>query len=82
MDDENELDRREHEYVARVLGISTNLLDCHPYRIDEDNGSTATWRVLWTEGPPDQVKVYEDSGTVWTGIPSLFNTGGPNAQGS
>ena len=53
MNDETALARREHEYVARVLGITTDLLDRHPYRMDEDDGSTMTWRVVGVESPPD-----------------------------
>ena len=79
MNDETALARREHEYVARVLGITTDLLDRHPYRMDEDDGSTMTWRVVGLESPPDQVEVRNDSGKVWTDIPSLFNIGGPDA---
>ena len=82
VDDENELAKREHEYVARVLGITTAALDRHPYRMNEDDGSAMTWRVVWTDGAPDQVEVHKELGVVWTDIPSLFNTGGVDAEGS
>ena len=82
MHDENELARREHQYVARILGITTELLDRHPYHLDDDDGSATIWRVLWKDGPPDYVEVHEDLGIVWTDIPSLFNTGGLDAQGA
>lgn len=82
MDDGNELAKREHEYVARVLGITTAVLDRHPNRMNEDDGSATTWRVLWVDSAPDQVEVHEELGVVWTDIPSLFNTGGIDAQSS
>ena len=82
MDDADELDHREHEYVARALGITIDLLDCHPYRMDEEHCSGTTWRVLWSDAPPDEVEVRGEPGALWTDIPSLFNTGGIDAQGA
>ena len=65
-----------------ALRITIDLLDRHPYRMDEDHSSGTTWRVLRTDVPHDQVEAHGEPGALWTNIPLLFNTGGNDAQGA
>ena len=68
---EDMMERRQHEYVARELGITIEVLDGHPYQIEEnasDDDVVYGWRVLWDETAPPDVDAHGAPGSLWTNI--------------
>lgn len=72
---EDAQERRLDEHVAQQLGISIELLNEHPYQIEEDTGDSADnegviygWRVVWDDTPPEGVAVGGAEGSQWSDI--------------
>ena len=64
-------ERRLHEYVARQLGVTVEVLDDYPYQIDEnvsDDGIVYGWRVQWDEAAPPGVTAHGAQGGQWSDI--------------
>ncbi len=68
-------ERQRHEYVARELGISADVLDEHDWELEENSGDAADnegvvygWRVLWKGTPPEGVTVQGAEGSQWSDI--------------
>lgn len=72
---ERRLARKRDEHVAQQLGISVEVLDGHPYEIEENSGDSAdnegvvySWRVLWADVPPKGVAAHGKEGWYWSDI--------------
>lgn len=71
MSSDEMIQRRLDRYVATSLGISTELLDQHPYELDEESGTPSTgfqWRIVWEDAPPPGVSVNGSPGSLWSDI--------------
>jgi hypothetical protein len=78
-------ERRLNEHVAQQLGISIEILDEHPYQIEEVSGDNADnegvvygWRVMWDDVPPEGIAVHGAEGSQWSDISAAPD--GPNPE--
>lgn len=58
-------------HVAKQLGISVDVLDDHPYRIEPnigDDGTEYSWHVFWEDDVPEGVVVHGAPGSQWSDI--------------
>ncbi|NBW07265.1 MAG: hypothetical protein EBR82_04490 [Caulobacteraceae bacterium] len=68
---EEAMERRQDEYIARQLGVSVEVLDDHPFQIDEnasDDGLVYSWRILWDDRAPEGVPVHGHTGYLWSEV--------------
>lgn len=68
---EDAMARRQHDYVASQLGISSEVLDDHPFQVDEhtsDDGVVYSWRILWDQTAPEGIAVQGTFGSFWSDI--------------
>lgn len=72
---------RLNQHIARELGISLDVLEDHPYRLDEnssDDGVVYSWRIFWHKSPPAGVTAHGAEGSQWSDISEMHE---PDSEG-